>query len=189
MNIRLGDTEIGLFRYLSLWTAVAVVFAVQHFLKDAITGPTWSASDYLRWGMIQWYTWAALAPLVFRLAQRYPIQAPLRLRGLGTQLVASVSITVLAMVAGALVSTLFEPSGFAEQLWMFLAQHFGRLKIHTVQRVKVKDDLVTPAVSLRVDDPPIADTAVRHQVLAPLREHIPFLLTLEQTQYSHSINP
>lgn len=125
MKIRLGDTEIGLFRYLSLWTAVVVVFAVQRFLNDAINGPTWSASDYLRWGMIQWYTWAALAPLVFRLAQRYPIQAPLRLRGLGTQLVASVSVTFLAMVAGALVSTLFEPSGFAEQLWMFLAQHFA----------------------------------------------------------------
>ena len=125
MNIRLGDTEIGLFRYLSMWTAVAVVFAIQRFLNDAINGPKWSASDYLRWGMIQWYTWAALAPLVFRLAQRYPIQAPLRLRGLGTQLVASVSVTFLAMVAGALVSTLFEPSGFAEQLWMFLAQHFA----------------------------------------------------------------
>ena len=125
MNIRLGDTEIGLIRYLSLWTAVVVVFAVQRFLNDAINGPTWSVFDYLRWGMIQWYTWAALAPLVFRLAQRWPIQAPLRLRGLGTQLVASVGVTFLAMVAGALVSTLFEPSGFIEQLWMFLAQHFA----------------------------------------------------------------
>ena len=78
MKVRLGDMEIGLWRYLGLWMAVVVVFAVQRFLDDATDGRTWSAFDYLRWGMIQWYTWAALAPLVFRLAQRYPIQPPLR---------------------------------------------------------------------------------------------------------------
>jgi two-component system, LytTR family, sensor kinase len=125
MKIRLGDAQIGLFRYLGLWTAVAVVFAVQRYLGDGLRGQSWSMSDYLRWSLIQWYTWAALAPLVFRLAARYPIRAPVRLRGLGAQLPASVGVTLLAMVIGALVSTLFEPSGFAEQLWFFIAQHFA----------------------------------------------------------------
>lgn len=123
MKIRLGDTEIGLFRYLGLWTAVVVVFAVQRYLYDAIDGPTWSASDYLRWSMIQWYTWAALAPLVFRLAGRYPIQAPLRLRALGIQLSASMGVTLLALVIGALVSTAFEPTSFGQQLSYFLRMH------------------------------------------------------------------
>ena len=125
MKIRLGDTEIGLFRYLGLWTAVVVVFALQRALHDAINGPSWSASDYLRWSMIQWYTWAALAPLVFRLAERYPIQTPLRLRGLGMQLHASIGVTLLALVIGAFVSTAFEPSSFGQQIWYFLAQHFA----------------------------------------------------------------
>ena len=125
MKIRLGATKIGLSRYLALWSAVVVVFALQQFLSDALRGPAWSMFDYLRWSMIQWYTWAALAPLVFRLAARYPVQAPLRLRGLGMQLLASMGVTFMAMVVGALVSTLFEPSGFAEQLWMFIAQHFA----------------------------------------------------------------
>ncbi|HVI59915.1 MAG TPA: histidine kinase [Luteimonas sp.] len=125
MKIRLGDTQIGLFHYLALWTAVAVVFAVQRSLEDGLHGQSWSLFDYLRWSMIQWYAWAALAPLVFRLAARYPIEAPVRLRGLGMQLPASVAVTFLAMVAGALASTLFEPSGFAEQLWFFIAQHFA----------------------------------------------------------------
>jgi hypothetical protein len=126
MKIRLGDTEIGLYRYLGLWTAVVVVFAVQRSLHDEINGgPTWAGVDYLRWSMIQWYTWAALAPLVFRLAERYPIQTPLRLRGLGMQLSASVAMTMLALVIGAFVSTAFEPSSFGQQLRYFVSQHFA----------------------------------------------------------------
>ncbi|GGY17883.1 ATPase [Rhodanobacter panaciterrae] len=125
MMVRLGNTQIGLFRYLGLWTAVAVVFAAQGFLHDLINHHTWSLFDYLRWSMIQWYTWAALAPLVFRLAVKYPIQAPVRLRGLGRQLPASVGVTLLAMLIGAFVSTLFEPGSFDEQIWQFLGQHFA----------------------------------------------------------------
>jgi two-component system LytT family sensor kinase len=125
MQIRLGDIQIGLFRYLGLWTAVVLVFAMQRFLYDSIDGPTWSVFDYLRWSMIQWYTWAALAPLVFRLAERYPIQAPLRLRGLGMQLPASVGVTLLSLLIGAFVSTVFEPSSFGQQLWFFLSMHFA----------------------------------------------------------------
>ncbi|MCL1635779.1 histidine kinase [Luteimonas sp. SX5] len=125
MNVRLGNTEIGLSRYLGLWTAVVVAFAVQGFMHDAFSGNTWSIFDYLRWSMIQWYTWAALAPLVFRLAARYPLQPPLRLRSLGTQLVASAGVTMLAMIVGALVSQLFEPGSFSDQFQQFLSKHFA----------------------------------------------------------------
>jgi two-component system LytT family sensor kinase len=125
MMVRLGNTKIGLLRYLGLWGAVALVFALQGFMHDAINRHTWSAFDYLRWSIIQWYTWAALAPWVFQLAAKYPIQAPVRLRRLGMQLPASVGVTLLAMVIGAFVSTLFEPSTFGEQLWQFVGQHFA----------------------------------------------------------------
>lgn len=126
MKIRLGSTEIGFWRYVAIWTAVAVVFAIQSSLTGGLgDGPSFGIFTYLRWSMIQWYIWAALAPTVFRLVERYPVRAPFRLRGLGAQLVASVCVTFVAMVAGALVSTLFEPSGLAEQLWFFLAQHFA----------------------------------------------------------------
>lgn len=125
MDIRLGNTSIGLRRYLTLWTAVMLVFALQGFVHDAIHGNTWSIFDYLRWSMIQWYTWAALAPLVFRLAQRHPVQAPLRLRSLGTHALASAGVTLLAVIIGALVSTLFEPTSFSEQFWQFAGKHVG----------------------------------------------------------------
>jgi hypothetical protein len=125
MKVHLGTAEIGVGRYIGLWTAVAVVFAFQHGAQDELGGHTWDASDYLRWSLIVWYVWAALAPLVFRLALKYPIRAPLRLRGLGMQLPLSLGITMLAQVAGALVSVFTESSTLPVQLRQFLGQHFA----------------------------------------------------------------
>ncbi len=126
MMVRLGNTQIGLFRYLGLWGGVVLVFAVQGFMQDVMNGSTvWSIFDYLRWSMIEWYTWAAVTPLVFQLAQKYPIQSPVRLRGLGMQLLASFGVTMLVILIGAFVSTAFEPSSFAEQIKLFVGQHFA----------------------------------------------------------------
>ncbi|MFC5525380.1 sensor histidine kinase [Rhodanobacter ginsengisoli] len=125
MKVRLGNTKIGLFRYLGLWAVVVVVFTIQRSMQDALYGRTWTIFDDLRWSIIQWYSWAALAPLVFRLAAKYPIQSPVRLRGLGMQLPASVGVTLLAMLMGAFVSTAFEPSSFDVQVRQFLGQHFA----------------------------------------------------------------
>ncbi len=124
MKVRFGTTQIGLFRYLGLWMVVVVVFAVQGYLDDLALGHTWSAFDYLRWSMIQWYIWAALAPFVFRLAERYPIQAPARMRSFATQVIASFGMTLLTIYIGAAISTLVEPSSFGEQLWQFATKHY-----------------------------------------------------------------
>jgi sensor histidine kinase YesM len=123
MKIQLGDTQIGLFRYLGLWSAVVVVFAMQGFVHDAFFAEVWSPFDYLRWSMIQWYTWAALAPLVFRLAARYPIQSPGRGRALLTHVLASMGVTLAAVVIGAAVSSQFEPGSFADQMLQFVGRH------------------------------------------------------------------
>ncbi|WP_422506303.1 sensor histidine kinase [Stenotrophomonas sp. GZD-301] len=125
MNVRLGTTQIRLSRYIALWTLVAVVFAVQNSVNSGMPGTDWPLWDLTRWSLIQWYTWAALAPAVFRLAERFPVRGAQRFHGLGAQVVASVCMTFAAMVVGALVSTLFEPSGFVEQLGYFLEQHFA----------------------------------------------------------------
>ncbi|MEG2805007.1 histidine kinase [Stenotrophomonas sp.] len=125
MNIRLGSTQIRLSRYLALWTLVALVFAMQSSINVGLPRTHWPLWDLVRWSLIQWYSWAALAPLVFRLAERHPVRGSQRFHGLGAQVLASVGVTLAAMVLGALVSTLFEPSGFAEQLGYFLEQHFA----------------------------------------------------------------
>lgn len=130
MKIQLGDTDIGLRRYLGLWTAVAVVFAIQGWVHDALLADTWSIFDYLRWSMIQWYTWAALAPMVFRLAARHPIQPPVRLRSLSTHLLSGAGVTGLALLIGAAMSSLLEPSSFGEQLGQYIAK-YGALGLLT----------------------------------------------------------
>lgn len=121
MKIRLGDTEIELSRYLALWGAVALVSALQRILHDASLAQLFPPTAYFRWSIIQWYTWAALAPWVFRLAERYPIRIPIRVGALGIHLLASIGMTSVALLAGALVSTLFEP-GFVAQLHQFSLQ-------------------------------------------------------------------
>ena len=62
MKIRLGDTEIGLGRYLALWGAVALVFAVQRIVHDALLGHLWPPGVYLRWSIVQWSTWPQAEP-------------------------------------------------------------------------------------------------------------------------------
>jgi sensor histidine kinase YesM len=125
MKVRLGSTDIGMARYIGLWTVVVLVFAFQRYLRDELSGTTWELFDYLRWSMIQWYTWAALAPLVFRVAAQYPMQRPFRLRSLIAPLAAGVGVTLLSLIVGALISTAFEPSSFGVQLQQFLGQHFA----------------------------------------------------------------
>ena len=105
MKIRLGALEVRLSRYLGLWSLVVVVFAMQCCVNDAVNARVWSPITYLRWSGVQWLTWAGLAPLVFRLGERHPLPFPLSFR--------------------ALVSSLFEPTGFGELLWQFVSKHFA----------------------------------------------------------------
>jgi len=126
MKIRLGDMEIDATRYLALWSLIVLAFAVQRMIHDALLGgQVWSMFVYLRWSMIQWYTWAALAPLVFRLAAGHPIQSSGRLSAIRFHLVASIGVTVIAVIIGAGVSILFEPSSFFEQIQQFIGQHMA----------------------------------------------------------------
>jgi len=120
MKIRLGHTDIDLVRYLSLWTLVVLVFAIQGMTCDILLQDVvWSPTDYLRWSAIQWYTWAVLAPFVFRLGERWPLPQPLRVRSLWRHLLLAFALTMIAVVFGALVSA----GGFGAQLGQFLGRH------------------------------------------------------------------
>ncbi|MGN6482591.1 hypothetical protein [Luteibacter sp.] len=107
MKVRLGTTQIGLGRYLGMWGVIVVAFTWQTYMHDDLTGHTGDVVDYLRWNIIQWYTGAALAPLVVKLGEHYPILVPLRLAELWVPLFASIGMTGLALLIGAMVSTLF----------------------------------------------------------------------------------
>lgn len=124
MKIRLLDSEFGFWRYAGLWSGVVLLFALQGYLHDSLQGFTWSMFDYLRWSMIQWYTWAALAPLVFRLAERYPVSPP-TWTNLRAQALSAGAVTAMAILVGAVVSHLFEPGSFGQQVDQFVGKHIA----------------------------------------------------------------
>ncbi|HEY0181127.1 MAG TPA: histidine kinase, partial [Dokdonella sp.] len=123
MKIRLGEARIGVSRYVGLWTGVVLLFAAQSYVHDAVGGHVWDFGDYLRWSMIEWYTWAALTPLVFRLAERHPIGAELGWRALRAHLAGCVAVTFTALAISATISHQFEPGSLGEQFEIFFTKH------------------------------------------------------------------
>lgn len=122
--IRLGETTIGFWRYVGIWSCVVLLFAAQWYMQDALAyGPTWAVTDYLRWSMIEWYTWALLAPGVFRLAVRYPIDSTQRWPSLRMHVLAGAGMTLLAIVIGATISHLTEPGSLGQQFSQFAGKH------------------------------------------------------------------
>jgi two-component system, LytTR family, sensor kinase len=93
----------------ALWTAVAILFALQWFTYDALHGHPSPVFAYLRWNMEQWYTWLLLSPLVFWLAARRPIDPRHPLRALPLHLLASVLFALAAVVVQSVISLFFEP--------------------------------------------------------------------------------
>ncbi len=116
-------------RYMIPWTILVIVFALQWHATDAIRGFTWKPGDYLRWSIIEWYTLACLAPAVFKLTVRFPIEPPRRLRYLPLHVVASLAFTAAAVLLGAFVSSFTEPSDFSQQLSQFLSEHVATAMI------------------------------------------------------------
>ena len=112
-------------RYMAAWTVPVVLFAMQGYATDAVVGHTWDTFDYLRWAMIQWYTLAALAPGVFRLAARFPFDSSRRLRYLPLYAAGSAVFSVFAVVIGALLGHLLEPGNpsLADQLAQFISKY------------------------------------------------------------------
>jgi len=109
-----------------LWGILVVLFAVQWFTYDLLLSDhSWSPVDYLRWSMLRWYIWLLLAPLVFWLAGRFPIDFPWRAHILAIHLVASVAVTAFAEIAGAMASHWVLPGKppFDDQIAQFLARH------------------------------------------------------------------
>ena len=114
-------------RYLGAWTAIVALFAVQWYMHDAMYGNTWRVIDYVRWSMIEWYTWAALAPFAFWYASRHPIGWPLRLRVPAGHIVACAGFCLLAIIIGATLAHLFEPGKppFSDQFRQYVSKHLA----------------------------------------------------------------
>ncbi|HEX6834803.1 MAG TPA: histidine kinase [Rudaea sp.] len=112
-------------RYFAAWSVLVVLFAVQWYASDAVRGATWDGSDYLRWSMVEWYTLALLAPGVFWITSRFPIEPPHRLRFLPVHVLASIAFTACAVLLGAVIAHLTEPGepSVTLQVSQFLSKH------------------------------------------------------------------
>jgi hypothetical protein len=137
------DMPMRFLRYMSIWTILVIVFALQWHATDAIRGFTWKPGDYLRWSMVEWYTLALLAPAVLRLTARFPIEPPHRLRFVPLHIVASIVFTACALILGAFVAHETEPGHppISDQLTQFLSKHFATAMITywvlvTIQQAK-----------------------------------------------------
>ncbi|MEZ5066206.1 MAG: histidine kinase [bacterium] len=76
------------------WTAVALFFANRMFYSYQLLGPPVSWRDAIAWSLLDWYLWALLAPLVFRLYRPFPLGRGAPFRNLLVHL--GLSVTFMA---------------------------------------------------------------------------------------------
>ena len=112
---------------LALWLAVVALFTAQWYAQDALLSGAdpWPLGDYLRWAVLRWSVWIALAPFVFWLAGRYPVDSPLQPRFIALHLAASIAVVACASIVGALASHWFLPDAptVDDQLRHFAGKH------------------------------------------------------------------
>jgi len=120
---------------LTFWTVIAALFAIQWRAYDSLHGRPWPWNQYIRWNLEQWYTWAALSPLVLWLAANRPI-VPRRIwQTLPLHLLASGAIAMVAICIYAVLSHFFNTEKqtvsyyvglyLSKDVAMFIATYWG----------------------------------------------------------------
>ncbi len=83
---------------LGLWTLLGLFSATQLYLYYGVVGKTVSWTQALSWTLPAWYVWAGLAPLVFRLGRRFPVERRSWRRALLVHLPASLLFALLHLI-------------------------------------------------------------------------------------------
>lgn len=109
----------------ALWTAIAILFALQWYSFELLQGHTVRMLESLRWSMEQWYAWLILSPPVLWLAVKHPIDPRRPLRSFALHLAASLVGAFLAVCLQAIMAHFFEPVTRAIQFYImfFLSKH------------------------------------------------------------------
>jgi two-component system LytT family sensor kinase len=80
--------------YIAGWTVAAYVFALQHYVAYAgEMAVGWRRVITSQLG--QWYAWAALFPIIYWLARRFPLESPRLARSVGVHLTVASVVMVL----------------------------------------------------------------------------------------------
>ena len=85
------------------WTALALFFAVSTSLTYRSTGRPANWTLTIERSLTEWWLWAALTPLVFFLARRFPLHGSRRARHIAVHVAAGVVIAALKTIAERLI--------------------------------------------------------------------------------------
>ncbi|HUQ18832.1 MAG TPA: histidine kinase [Gemmatimonadaceae bacterium] len=88
------------------FTAVAVLFAVQRYYADSVSGrhAVWTSSLIIT--LVVWWSWGALTPLIVQIAKALPVTSKPRIK-LALQIPVAVGVTILHDMLVAVITPLF----------------------------------------------------------------------------------
>jgi len=91
---------------LALWSIPGILAGVETALFQTMEGRHPSLGRILLQQCAGWWAWAAMTPIVFMLAERWPLRRPLRAETIGVHLLASLAATLVHGAVYSLVSLL-----------------------------------------------------------------------------------
>jgi two-component system LytT family sensor kinase len=117
---------------LGFWTLLALFFSSEIYSYQVAAGEPLPWLRALRWSLVSWYAWAALAPLVFWLVRRFSLERLGIARGALLHLVLAAAFSLLHLVVtilgnGAILRLAGESFDFQEEFRYLLPLtfHFG----------------------------------------------------------------
>jgi two-component system, LytTR family, sensor kinase len=102
---------LALLAYLGIWTIPGLISTSQLMLSYSLRGDDPPLSLVLRLSLPGWYVWAALAPLVFVAARRFPIEAGSLRRSIPLHLAFNIALTAVWVAVVITLRTVFELPG------------------------------------------------------------------------------
>jgi two-component system, LytTR family, sensor kinase len=77
------------------WTALVVLFTSHAYLYSTVSGQRINLKPIFLWAISEWYTWAALTPLVVWWARKFPIDSVNAFRAAGWNIVGAAAFSVV----------------------------------------------------------------------------------------------
>jgi two-component system, LytTR family, sensor kinase len=76
-------------------TFIGIVFVVRYYFVLALNGGEQVTLPTIAWSLVGWWIWIVLTPIVFFLAQRFPVERPLAMKSLAVHFAGWIGISLL----------------------------------------------------------------------------------------------
>jgi signal transduction histidine kinase len=110
-----------------IWTAIAIMFATSSSAMYALKEEPFPFPQVLFWSAAEWYLWALLAPVVFRLDRRFPLARETWRRSLPVHLGAWAAMVVIhetlyVAIERAAGMSVNPPAGFGRHVLLYISK-------------------------------------------------------------------